>query len=129
MSILRTFVTGLAALFLQLGAANAGGISTPILFLSNNTTQVVCIANNVTASATLSVTVKIIGIVSGGSTDTCSLPATDRGGCQVVFSGAGQCRISIAGFTNQQVRDSVRGVMFTRPITAPFALEAVVQAQ
>jgi hypothetical protein len=34
----------------------------------------------------------------------------------------------INGATNEQVRDRVRAVMFTRAITAPFAIEAVVQA-
>jgi hypothetical protein len=126
--IVRTVVTGLAVVFLQLGTANAGQISTPILFLSNNTNQVVCVANNVTGSS-VTVTVRIIGLVSGGSVSTCTLPANDRGGCQLGFFGAGQCRISIPSLTNQQVRDRVRGVMFTRPTTSPFALEAVVQAQ
>ena len=127
-SVLRGVLTGLAVVFFQLGTANAGQISTPILFLSNNTNQVVCVANNVTGSS-VTVTVKIIGLVSGGAVDTCTLPSTDRGGCQVAFFGAGQCRISNANLTNQQVRDRVRGVMFSRRTTSPFALEAVVQAQ
>jgi hypothetical protein len=126
-NVLRGVITVVALTFSHV-VANAGTISTPILFLSNNTNQVVCVANNVT-SGPITVTVRIIGLVSGGSTSTCTLPATDRAGCQLAFFGAGQCRISNPSLTHQQVRDRVRGVMFTRPTTSPFAIEAVVEAR
>jgi hypothetical protein len=128
LSLLQRFGAGAAFATLSLGVASAGTISTPILFLSNNTNQVVCVASNVSASS-VTVNVFIRGIVSGGATSTCTLPASDRGGCQVPFFGAGQCRIAVTGLTNAQVREVVRGVMFTRSTSAPFALEAVVQAQ
>ena len=64
-----------------------------------------------------------------GISDTCTLAANDRAGCEVFFNGAGQCRIGIANLTNAQVRDRVRGVMFLRRTTAPFAIEAAVQAE
>jgi hypothetical protein len=127
-SVLRGAVIGLAAAFLQFGTANADGqIATPILLLSNDTDQVLCIVNNV-SNAPVTVRVQILGVVSGSSTDTCTLAVNDRGGCQVPFFGAGRCRVLINGATNEQVRDRVRAVMFTRAITAPFAIEAVVQA-
>jgi hypothetical protein len=127
-NVLRGTIIGLAAAFLQIGAANADGfIATPILLLSNNTDQVLCIANNV-SNAPVTVKVQILGVVSGSSTDTCTLAVNDRGGCQVPFFGAGRCKIFINGATNEQVRDRVRAVMFTRPISSPFAIEAVVQA-
>ena len=126
-NVLRGVITVVALTFSHV-VANAGTISTPILFLSNNTNQVVCVANNV-GTTSISVVVTIRGLVSGGATSTCALSPSDRGGCQVAFFGAGQCRISNPNLTNQQLRDRVRGVMFTRPTTSPFALEAVVQAQ
>jgi hypothetical protein len=112
---------------LNLTPASAGSISTPILFLGSST-QTVCIANNVTG-ASVTVGVRIIGIVSGGASDTCTLPANDRGGCEVFFNGAGQCRITMPNLTNDQVRQRVRGVMFLRRTTAPFAIETAVQAE
>jgi hypothetical protein len=127
-NILRGTLAGIAVAFLQFGTATAGQIATPILFLSNNTNQVFCTANNVSASS-VTVRVTIRGVVSGSATDTCTLPANDRGGCQVVLAGAGQCRISVTGLTNAQVADRVRGVMITRSTAPPFAIEAVVQAQ
>lgn len=126
-SALRAGAVVAAAAILQLAPANAGTISTPILFLGSSN-QTVCIASNVT-TASVTVRVAIIGIVSGGAAATCTLPSNDRAGCEAFFNGAGQCRISIANITNDQVRERVRGVMFLRRTTAPFAIEAVVQAE
>jgi hypothetical protein len=127
-SILRATIAGLAVAVLQLATANAGTISTPILLLSNDTDQVLCIATNV-SGAPITVKVTILGVISGAPTQTCTLPVNERAGCSVVFFGAGQCRILITGLTHDQVLERVRGVMFTRAISAPFAIEAVVQAQ
>lgn len=126
-SALRAGAVAATATIFQLAPAHAGSISTPILFLGSSN-QTVCIASNVTAG-TITVGVRIIGIVSGGASDTCTLPPNDRGGCEVFFNGAGQCRISVANLTNGEVRQRVRGVMFLRRTTAPFSIEAVVQAE
>src|SRR5690348_4439328 len=121
--------TALAAAILTvfaIGTANAGSIFTPALFLGSSN-QIVCIATN-TTNATLTVTVRIIGIL-GNSQDTCMLAPNDPGGCQVFRADSGYCKITVAALSNAQVGQQVRGVLFTRKTSAPFALEAVVQAQ
>jgi hypothetical protein len=124
--IVRIVVAGLSIALLPL-SAYAGTISTPIIF-KGNSDQLVCIANNVSTSQ-IKVTVRIIGFFNT-ATDTCVLPANDVFGCQVFLNNAaGQCRISISGLTNSQVQEVARGVLFSRKITAPFATDAVVQAQ
>ena len=66
-----------AAVILALhGAARAGSISTPILFHGDGT-QLVCIANNVSAQ-TQQVTVSIVSL-SDTTTETCELPAGQGG--------------------------------------------------
>ena len=124
--VVQIVVAGLSIALLPL-SAYAGTISTPIIF-QGNSDQLVCIANNVSTSQ-IRVTVRIIGFFNTAS-DSCVLAANDVFGCQVVLNNAaGQCRISISGLTNSQVREVARGVLFSRKITAPFATDAVVQAQ
>ena len=60
-SLLPGIVAGLAAAILQFGIANAGQIATPILLLSNNTNQVLCIASNI--GGPIKVTVKVLGVL------------------------------------------------------------------
>jgi hypothetical protein len=124
--VIRAAVAALSVAFLQLGHANAGQIVTPILLLSNNTNQVLCIASNIGPAITVNVT--IINVLGGSTHQSCSLAANDPGGCQVPLFSAGQCRIGVSGLTDDQVRARIRGVMFTRSTFAPFAIEAVVQA-
>jgi hypothetical protein len=124
--VVQIVVAGLSIALLPL-SAYAGTISTPIIF-KGNSDQLVCIANNVSTSQ-IRVTVRIIGFFSS-ATDSCVLAANDVFGCQVVLNNAaGQCRISISRLTNSEVQQVVRGVLFSRKITAPFATDAVVQAQ
>ena len=126
-NVSRSIIAGLAFTLASAGVVNAGQIETPILFLGG-TTQLVCVASNAT-SQSVTVTVSIIGNV-GTSTDTCTLPASDRNGCQVFRNNeSGRCRIAVTGLTNNQVRGRVRGVMFTRVTTLPPRIGAVVQAQ
>jgi hypothetical protein len=116
-----------AALMLCNGAATAGSISTPILFLGG-TNQLVCIANNVGTTA-VRVKVKIIGLNNTVS-QSCKLGKNDAGGCQNFLNNeSGYCVISNDALTDADLRAQVRGVMFTRSTSPPFAIEAVVQAQ
>ncbi len=56
LNTLRATIAGLTLAIAQLGAANAGTIATPILFLSNNTNQVLCTASNIGPAVTVTVT-------------------------------------------------------------------------
>jgi hypothetical protein len=127
MRYLAVAATGFALALLGQGAANAGSIYTPIIFLGG-ADQLVCIASN-TEGAPLDITVRIIGSQTT-STTSCTVPAGDRGGCQGFKNNeSGRCKISVANLTNAQVRARVRGVMFARKITAPFTIGALVQAE
>lgn len=130
MSISRILHTKAAALFfttLSLGVANAGTLSTPILF-TGGVNQLICIANNV-SNQPITVTVRMIGL-TGTSIETCTLPAGDNQGCQEFRNNdAAHCTIT-AGVEQSELRARVRGVMFSRRTTsAPFTIEAVVQAE
>jgi len=123
----RSFVAAMTLGVLPLGAANAGSISTPVLFKGAGN-QIICIANNIT-NATLSVTVKIVGVL-GNDTQTCSLGPNDAGGCEAFRNNdAGYCIISMTGLSNAQVAQRLRGVLISRRTTSPFTTDAVVQAQ
>lgn len=120
-------LTAAALSLCAIGTANAGAIYTPALFLGSST-QLVCIATNTTGGV-LNVRVTIIGVL-GNATQTCALDPNDGGGCQTFRDNdAGYCKITVNGLTNAQVAQQVRGVLFTRKTVAPFAIEAVVQAQ
>jgi hypothetical protein len=128
-NLVRGMVAGIVLAGTQLGTANAGQIATPILFISNTSNQLVCIANNVSGAAT-TVTVKILSLIGNTQgSDTCTLPVGDRAGCQAFLNTSGHCVITVSGLTNDQVRARLRGVMFSRSTTGPFATEAVVQAE
>jgi hypothetical protein len=117
----------MAFILVSIGAAHAGAINTPIIFLGSGT-QLVCIANNVTASP-VAVSVRIVG-QSTTTTQNCTLPAGDRNGCQAFKNGeSGHCTIIINNVTSAEVAQRVRGVMFSRKTVAPFAMEGTVQAQ
>jgi hypothetical protein len=118
-----------AFMFLGVGMANAGSIFTPIVFLGAGN-QIVCVANNV-SSQTIRVTVRIVGLVNGGvSAQTCTLEPNDFGGCQIFRDAdGGHYQITVANVEQDQARAMVRGVLFSRRTTAPFATDSTVQAQ
>jgi hypothetical protein len=124
-----SILAGTAFLLLQLGVAQAGSIFTPIIFLGAGN-QIVCVANNVSAE-TIRVTVRIVGLTNGGvSTETCTLAAGDFAGCQIFRNDdGGHCQIIVANTEQDHARAVVRGVLFSRRITAPFTTDAIVQAQ
>ena len=77
----------------------------------------------------ITVAVKVVG-QSTSKTESCTLPAGDRNGCQSFkYDESGHCVITINALTNEQVAARVRGVLFSRKTVPPFSLEAVVQAQ
>ncbi len=118
-----------AGMFLIAGAgsANAGVISTPIIFLGQGT-QLICIGSNISA-VPVTMTVKIIG-QSTTVTQTCTLAASDTDGCQNFLNGqSGQCRISIAGVSSDTVRARVRGVLFNRITVSPFSIFNTLEAR
>jgi hypothetical protein len=125
--VVRSISAAMAALLLCAGTASAGSISTPVLFLGG-TNQLVCIANNV-SDADVTVKVRIIGTVST-TTETCTIPPNDAGGCQNFLNDqSGYCVIFNNKLTDAELKQRVRGVMFTRSTTPPFSIEAEVQAQ
>jgi hypothetical protein len=110
-----------------IGTANAGSISTPTIF-KGDSDQIVCIATNVTA-APIHVVVRIYGF-GANATTTCDVDPNDPGGCEAFRAAdGGFCKITVAAMTNAQVAASLRGVLFGRKTTAPFAIQQVVQAQ
>jgi hypothetical protein len=122
-------LTVAAATLFTCGLAQAGSIQTPTIF-SFGGDQVVCIANNA-SNQTITVRVKIFGTGgSGTATETCQLAPNDADGCQAFKNNAGGfCRISVTGMPDAQVRQNVRGVLFSRDTNAPFLLRGLVQAQ
>jgi hypothetical protein len=128
LKISRNWLIGVAFLAVPLGAAQAGSVKTPMIFLGSGT-QLVCIANNVHTAA-ITVVVRIIG-TTDTTTQTCTMAAGDRNGCQAFKNGqAGYCTITMGGgLTNADVAARVRGVLFSRKTVAPFAMEGTVQAQ
>jgi hypothetical protein len=127
LSFSRRFGAGLAVAILSLGAASAGTISTPMIFLGGGN-QLICIASNVSSTAT-TVIVRIIG-TTGVSAQTCALPAGDNDGCQAFRNNdAGRCTITVNNLEQSEVRARIRGVLFSRRITAPFTMEGTVQAE
>jgi hypothetical protein len=125
----RPAFVGATLTLLTTGVANAAGvISTPIIFLGN-ANQIVCIANNVSNSS-VKVRVRIFGNIGGTATETCTLPSGDTEGCQVFLNNeGGHCRISVKGLTDEEVRNSIRGVLFSRKTVSPFSSDFLVQAQ
>lgn len=128
-NVSRNILAGMAFTLLPLAAAQAGSIKTPIIF-KGNSDQLICIANNVHTAA-VTVIVRIVGITNPtDATQTCTLPVGDKEGCTAFLNNArGHCVITITGATNADVAARVRGVLFSRRITAPFATDALVQAQ
>ncbi len=122
----------IAASLLSIAAAvpaQAGKIETPMLYLSSTTTQLICIATNASSSS-INVKVKIIGNLGGTSTETCTLPAGDIEGCSTFLEGnAGRCRITVNNMSSSDVRERIRGVLFTRNAPSPSTIEAVVEAR
>lgn len=129
LSLTTKIVMTVAGLTLvQLQAAKAGSISTPIL-LQGAGNQIICIANNITAAAVNNVTVRIVG-VNGNATENCDIAANDGSGCQAFRNNdAGYCVISIPGLTGPQVAARLRGSLIARKTTSPFTIDAVVEAR
>ena len=126
LKILRS-ASALAVLALVPLSAQAGNITTPILFLGASN-QLVCVANNVSTS-TVTVNVTIVGATTS-VTQTCTLHSGDRAGCQAFKNNdAGHCIIAVPSLSSSQVATDLRGVLFTRKTTSPFTLEAVVEAR
>ena len=122
----RRIFASLVGLLQSIGIANAGTLSTPIIFLGGGN-QLICIANNVSLQA-ITVTVRIVGF-SGTSQQVCTLAAGDTNGCQAFRNNdAGHCRI-ISNLEQTELQARARGVLFSRSTTAPFLIRALVQAQ
>jgi hypothetical protein len=122
---LLSLVITLGLLLALSQAATAGTLTTPTLFQGSG--QNVCIAINV-GNQPLTVTVEIVGFFGGGNEDTCALQPGNPEGCQAFHNGAGYCKVTAAG-TNNVVRQNVRAVMMNRNTTAPFTINATVEAR
>jgi hypothetical protein len=106
--------------------AHAGSIQTPTL-ASGEDSEFVCTANNVT-NAPIAVTVKIFGALDNSSAN-CTMQPNDNG-CAVVHGADNAfCRISVNGLTGGQVRERVRGALFSRSLDSPFRVEGVAEAR
>lgn len=107
------------------GIAEAGTITTPTLFQGSG--QNVCVVTNVSA-VPRQVKVEIVGFFDTGDEATCLLDPGDPEGCQAFLNGAGYCKVTAAG-TNADVRTRFRAVMMNRNTTAPFTINATVEAR
>jgi len=73
--------------------------------------------------------VRIFGFGANGTT-TCDVNPNDPGGCEAFRDAdGGFCKITVSAMSNAQVAASLRGVLFARKTTAPFAVGQLVQAQ
>jgi hypothetical protein len=125
--ITRSILAGVSLALFQAAAANAGSIYTPTIF-KGDSDQIVCVATNVTA-AQIHVVVRIFGF-GANATTTCDVDPNDPGGCEAFRNAdGGYCRITVAAMSNAQVAASLRGILFARKTTAPFAVSQIVQAQ
>jgi hypothetical protein len=105
------------------GAAFAGSVlSTPTLF--QGSAQNVCVATNVSNNP-VTVTVKMVTLLSGVIQNTCTIPPGDPSGCQEAANDLAYCQVSVL----QGSPKSVRVVMMNRNTTAPFTINATVEGR
>jgi hypothetical protein len=125
-AVVRNISGAAAALLLCAGAASAGSIATPFLFLGS-ANNLGCVVTNV-SGAFINVRVKIVGVAKT-TAQNCNIAPNDRGTCQIFLPQGGYCVISNNNLTDEQLRQRVRGALISSSTSAPFAVEAVVQAQ
>jgi hypothetical protein len=102
--------------------ANAGTLTTPALF-QGGSNQNVCVAINIGTTPVM-VTVKMTGLSGATDSDTCTMQPNDVGdSCQAFLNEMAFCRVTSTKIT------SVRAVMMNRSTTAPFTINATVEAR
>jgi hypothetical protein len=126
-NLVSTILAGALFTLASFGPASAGALFTPIIFIGGND-QLLCIANNVSPN-TITVRVTIIGFFASSPVEVCTLAPGDKFGCQQFLNDqSGHCRI-VSSISTPDLRAGVRGVMFSRITTAPFTVDAIVQAE
>jgi hypothetical protein len=113
-----------AAIALMVAAAGpafaANVLSTPTLFAGSG--QNVCVATNVGATP-VTVTVRMVTLLSGTTEETCTIEPGDPGGCQNSAGDLAYCQVVVQGSTKR-----VRAVMMNRDTAGTFTIHSAVEA-
>ena len=72
--------------------------------------------------------VKIFGGLDE-SAATCTMEPNGNSCVALLPGDTGFCRITASGLTNEQLRERVRGALFSRMADSPFRVEGVVEAR
>jgi hypothetical protein len=122
MRTVRT-IGALAATLALATSASAGVLATPTLFQGGANSQNVCVATNV-GTAPVTVTVRIVPLLSDPSEETCTLQPNEPGGCQNSANDLAYCVVKVQGSTK-----NVRAVMMNRSLQSPFTINTAVEAR
>lgn len=116
-------IGGFAATLALTSAASAASIATPTLFQGGANSQNICVATNV-GTTPVTVTVRIVPLLSDPTEETCTLQPNEPGGCQNAANDLAYCVVKTQGSAK-----NVRAVMMNREIVAPFTIHAAVEAR
>lgn len=121
----KKLLTAMAMTLSINGVAMAGGsiLATPTLFQGGPSGQNVCVATNV-GSSPVTVTVEMVGLLTGTTQETCTINPGDPGGCQNFANDLAYCRVIVQGSAKK-----VRAVMMNRSIASPFTIFTAVEAR
>jgi hypothetical protein len=122
MRTVRT-IGALAATLALAGSASAGVLATPTLFKGGTNSQNICVATNI-GTAPVTVTVRIVPLLSDPTEETCTLGPDEPGGCQNFANDLAYCVVKVQGSAK-----NVRAVMMNRDIVAPFTIHTAVEAR
>jgi len=125
----RGITTAVLGLTLSGGVARAGTLTTPLIAPPAPQYANDCYVINV-SNQPVTVTVKMVGLFgSQGDTNTCTIPPGDLSDfCAAFLQGAGFCKVT-SPLATDALRRAVRAVLMTSKTTAPFQIEAIVEAR
>jgi hypothetical protein len=116
-------IGGLAATLALAGPASAATLATPTLFAGGPNAQNICVATNI-GTTPVTVTVRMVPLLSDPTEETCTLEPNDPGGCQNSANDLAYCVVRTQGSAK-----NVRAVMMNRLIVSPFTIHTAVEAR
>jgi hypothetical protein len=125
----RGITTAVLGLTLSGGVAQAGTLTTPLIAPPAPEYANDCTVINV-SNQPVTVTVEVIGLFSSQSNSTtCTIPPGDlKDFCAAFLQGPGFCKVT-SPLGTDTLRKAVRAVLMTSKTTAPFQIEAIIEAR